>query len=306
MFWKWQKLKDPLINEYGSLNELRNKNADSNDEIKIGVALENAANSFFLVFKQENIISPIDEGTNSLLPMLCYLCAERWGPRPLLPTFTSIDKLMHVGEHGEYVIDFLSQHERDIVPEIMWHPKSEGQTLEYNVRAWLSEISPNIKLIQHVDHSSDLSYFKVNSFRPNNVGFGISYSLPILVLLLGMASEWSDHSSFKDNGVIVLIENPEAHIHPKGQTLIGQFISKAVAAGLQVIIETHSDHVLDGIRLSVQDKTLKPSQIAFHYFSLEDNHSVIQSPEIYDTGKLSFWPEGFFDQTLKDRSRLAK
>lgn len=306
MYWKWQKTKDPLLPEHGAISELRNRNAAPDADMSISISTNDHTIYDLLSLKQYDNLTAPTIISFSKLPMLCYLSADRFGPRPYLSTFTSIEKLLHVGEHGEYVIDFLSQHERDIVPPQLCHPAAEGQTLEYNVRAWLGEISPNIKLVQRIERNCDLAFFQINGFRPNNTGFGISYSLPIIVLLLGMACEWQEPHPLQQNGVVILIENPEAHIHPRAQTILSQLIAKVVSCGVQVIVESHSDHILDGIRISVQEGILKPNQVIFHYFDNNNTKTIIQTPEITEKGKLSFWPEGFFDQTLKNRSRLAR
>ncbi|WP_180834594.1 AAA family ATPase, partial [Vibrio parahaemolyticus] len=53
-------------------------------------------------------------------------------------------------------------------------------------------------------------------------------------------------------GGLVIIENPEAHLHPKGQSYLGRLIQRTAEAGVQVIIETHSDHLLNGIRVAAR------------------------------------------------------
>ena len=59
----------------------------------------------------------------------------------------------------------------------------------------------------------------------------------------------------------MVVENPEAHLHPSAQTKIGEFIALIASCGVQVVIETHSDHVVDGIRLSLKDKIIKPEEL---------------------------------------------
>src|SRR5438046_1441121 len=85
-----------------------------------------------------------------------------------------------------------------------------------------------------------------SEYRPTNVGFGITYALPIVVSILSARP-----------GSLVIIENPEAHLHPRGQVRMGELLSLASTAGIQVLIETHSDHVLNGIRLAVRAKKAK-------------------------------------------------
>ena len=131
--------------------------------------------------------------------------------------------------------------------------------------------------------------------RPVNVGFGLTQVLPIVVAALSANS----HD-------ILLIENPEVHLHPAGQALMGQFLADVASAGVQVIIETHSDHILNGIRRAVRSKILKPDQATLHFFRpRKDNQSQVISPQLDETGNVDIWPEGFFDQYDKDMNHFA-
>ena len=131
------------------------------------------------------------------------------------------------------------------------------------------------------------------SLRPTSVGFGLSYTLPVVVALLAARP-----------GSLVLVENPEAHLHPRGQMAMGDLIIRAAAAGAQVIVETHSDHVLNGIRVAVKEGRGAPDQVAIHYFQRitetrggdERIVHVVQSPRIDADGRVDSWPQGFFDQ----------
>ena len=67
-----------------------------------------------------------------------------------------------------------------------------------------------------------------------------------------------------------LIENPEVHLHPAGQAQMGQFLAEVAAAGVQVIVETHSDHVFNGIRRAVKSKRLAADDVALHFMRSRD------------------------------------
>ncbi len=133
--------------------------------------------------------------------------------------------------------------------------------------------------------------------RAPNTGFGISYVLPIVVAALRTEVDG-----------LLLVENPEAHLHPVGQSMIGRFLAQVAADGTQIFLETHSDHVLNGIRVAVAEgrATLSPDQTVMHFFKSEDDDGPIhQSMKLNRTGQLSAWPTGFFDQTQIDLAVLA-
>lgn len=170
------------------------------------------------------------------------------------------------------------------------------------VNMWLREISPNIVLrlnqILSADTVAAEFYFDngkdiaMRLHRPISIGFGLSYVLPVIVSLL-MPKE-----------TLCLIENPEAHLHPQGQTKIAELAARAAKSGVQVMVETHSDHFIDGIRIAVREGLLTPDDVAIHYFERKGNDSVVRSPAIDSDGRLSEWPAGFFDQHEMNAVRL--
>ena len=167
----------------------------------------------------------------------------------------------------------------------------------------MSEISPGTKLNITANSAMDVvslqySYGLSNDYRSTNVGFGITYVLPILVAILSAQSD-----------TLILLENPEAHLHPKGQSKMGRLLAIAASCGIQIIIETHSDHLLNGIRVAVREKLAKADNVQIHYFErhFEDERNIITkvvSPRLYQDGGIDLWPDGFFDQSEHDLMEL--
>ena len=109
---------------------------------------------------------------------------------------------------------------------------------------------------------------------------------------------------------LLLIENPEVHLHPAGQAAMGEFLADVASAGVQVVIETHSDHVLNGIRRAVRSRTLSADDVALHFFRPrrgveQDGVPQVESPSLDADGNIDAWPEGFFDQFDKDMNDFA-
>ncbi|MBF0336865.1 MAG: DUF3696 domain-containing protein [Nitrospirae bacterium] len=312
MLWKWATDGEPTLQEHGTLKDMKSIKAAVSDPMQIACVLKNGEsiemNVKFTTLTQTEIIPC--EPVKSKMPFMSYISADRWGPRVFLPMHNAAGDLIDVGQHGEHVIDFLWRHEGDIIPQQLSHPDSEGTTLSYNVRAWLKEISPYTEFKYNVDHRRDVSYAEINDFRPTNTGFGLSYTLPVIVALLGMSAEWNDKEkqTLKEtNGAIVLLENPEAHLHPKAQTAIGRLIALAAASGVEVIVETHSEHLMDGIRIAIKEGVLSCDMAKFYYFSVDkDGTTIVEEPNIYTNGELDYWPEGFFDQTMHNTAILAR
>ena len=82
-----------------------------------------------------------------------------------------------------------------------------------------------------------------------------------------------------------MVENPEAHLHPSAQAAMGEFLAISAASGIQVILETHSDHVLNGIRRAVKKGLITHHDVAIHFFTGE---VPVGSTRNFDAGAFVF------------------
>jgi predicted ATPase len=255
-------------------------------------------------FTALHYLMPVDEeqSTSSLvkrLLRLTYITAERLGPRDVYPLEDKL-KTVVVGPSGEYAVSVLHiGREETVLPSLQI--EDVPPTRLRQVEAWMQKFFPGCGLaIEQVSRmnavtlglrtSDDTDYH-----RPVHVGFGLTQVLPIVIA--AMSAEEND---------LLLIENPEVHLHPAGQVLMGQFLAQVASAGIQVILETHSDHILNGIRRSVKSQVLSPEQVALHFFRpRQPNTPQVISPLIDIAGNLDQWPEGFFDQFDKDMNFFA-
>ena len=231
-----------------------------------------------------------------------YLSAERIGPRE---NFDAPPKLPYegVGERGEYAAYFLATTEQSdiavqelaLLEEDLSRPNS--LTLLRQTELWMHQVglSPQMQIkATYYDKVNKVSleymFFdgeNLRDYTAQNVGFGLTYSLPIFLSVLNAKK-----------GSVVIVENPEAHLHPQAQVEMGVFLAKAANAGVQIIIETHSDHILNGIRLAVKQKKLESSKVQLHYIIRPDlkKGAEVVMPKILPDGRIERWPDGFFDQ----------
>ena len=268
--------------------------------------------------KEANNLKMVDE--NSINPKVYesslfnvefhYLQAERIGPRPFNEIINSSSFFYgQLGTRGEYTADFLalSQTIEDqyVIPNRkLSHSQAKSFCLIDQVEAWMREISPGTRI--KIKSSSDMGLVNIqyfygdsNPYRATNVGFGITYTLPIIVAVLSSLS-----------GTLILVENPEAHLHPRGQAKMGELLALAASCGIQVVIETHSDHVLNGIRLAVHGGKIKPENVQLHYFQRQEKQgqafTKVVSPRIYRDGTIDRWPDGFFDEWERSLDALLE
>jgi predicted ATPase len=244
-----------------------------------------------------------------------YLQAERIGSRKYYDMSDFSVKEKNIGIKGENTAYFLSLSEKQsIFNSKLSHPnvkteskgslpdQEKSQDLIDQVEAWMGEISPGTRITISPKPEVDLismqySYGDSKLYRATNVGFGISYTLPIIVAILS-----------SEPGTLILLENPEAHLHPKGQSKMGELLALAASCGVQIIVETHSDHVLNGIRLAVHDGKIEPEDVQLHYFERQEKERImvskVTSPKIDKNGRIDQWPDGFFDEWRNILSKL--
>ncbi len=235
-----------------------------------------------------------------------YLQTERIGPRESYPMSDfQVVKHGQLGTKGEFTAHFLSHFgDKDILMSKLAHPKarSPSQSLKKQVDAWMGFVSPGITshLTQNLETRTvrlRYSFGLSKEYSATNVGFGVSYTLPILVAILASSP-----------GTLILLENPEAYVHPQGQAKIGELLALAASCGIQIVVETHSDHLLNGIRLAVHGGKIDPQDVQLHYFNRFQKEEVVMteviSPKLDRNGRIDQWPDGFFDEWRKSLAAL--
>lgn len=292
------------------------------------------SNDVLLLDREKSVLADNLKNEHLFSEFFQYISAEHIEPKENHPRSTRIveigRQISHKKGRGEYAVHYLShfgsnatKRHADIISVLpaMRHPSTDSDSLVVQVNAWLGEISPGVavSLSEDVNNNNFTLRFKFErtneyskAYKPQNVGFGISYALPIILALLAMPS----------TSGLVLLENPEAHIHPQGQAKLAELIARAAQAGAQVIVETHSDHIVNGTLVAIK-KHQKASESERHItgIALEKvNMYYINRPkgengQIADTAtatKITITekartrntPEGFFDQFSKDLNFL--
>ena len=253
-------------------------------------------------------LMPLDalscDAAQTLADRLCqltYLTAERLGPRETYPIEDS-RQLPVVGPQGQYTASILySGDEKHVLSglSLAGTPPTLLHQVQERMRGFFPGSEFAVKKVPNADAATlGIRTSRSMEFhRPIHTGFGLTQVLPVVAAALSAA---------KDG--LLLIENPEVHLHPAGQAHMGEFLIDVAAAGVQVILETHSDHVLNGIRRAVKRGVLSADAVAFHFFQpRKDDESVpqVQTPVLDSDGNIDMWPDGFFDQFDKDMNHFA-
>ncbi len=245
----------------------------------------------------------VEQSLTNRLSGLTYLTAERLGPREQYrfddPQLTPV-----VGPRGEYAVSVLySGRDSKVLNGLVMEdvPPARFRQVEARMAQFFAGCVLEIDRVRRANAltlgirvSADTDFH-----RPVHTGFGLTQVLPIVVAVL---------SAKPDD--LLLIENPEVHLHPAGQSRMGEFLAEAANAGVQVLIETHSDHILNGIRRAVRKGSLEADAAALYFFrprheAEESGVAQVESLAMDADGNIDNWPDGFFDQFDRDMNVLA-
>jgi len=266
----------------------------------------------------QNLAEWLNEGVR-------YLSADRLPPHTHHKFSKYEINVRNVGRNGENAVAMLFDLGDQEVPRALCHEAlcedNVDATLKGQVNAWLKDVSLGVSI--SAERVGDQVNLQVKygegpvgkGFRPENVGFGISYVLPVLVMILTAKK-----------GECLLIENPGAHLHPQGQAQLGRLIAQATAYGIQIVIETHSDHVVNGIRVGCKkradahpDECQAEDGVSYcggaiiNFFEritdgkdvLAAQYTKITPIRIEADGELECYPLGFLDEWSHQMGELA-
>ncbi|HSN99449.1 MAG TPA: DUF3696 domain-containing protein [Candidatus Nanopelagicales bacterium] len=226
-----------------------------------------------------------------------YLSAFRDLPRSFYPRRRSkLGPLLGaMGEHVAEVLFTKRNEVTDIVP-VPGPSRLLGSALE----AWWSHVfggdySIRAEAAEELGFTLSLDTPSAESLRLTQVGTGLSQALPVIVL--GLCSKPGD---------LVIVESPEVQLHPAAQHRLMDLFSALARSGRQVILETHSDHIVHAAQLAVKKKKLAAEEVAMRFFSQEEGAARVEEIPIDEHGRMHKQPIGFVDQASADLLELIR
>lgn len=224
-----------------------------------------------------------------------YLSCHRIGPENLYKKNMNLEET--IGINGEYAIAYLDTHGSETVPSNLRKDFSDF-TLLGQVNWWLKYIVGTEISTEEISGADMVraSYRMgaLTKIRPVNIGSGISYLISILVMCL----------SAPERGVMV-IENPEIHLHPAAQAKVCEFLYFIACSGRQLFVETHSDHIFNGFRVGVSTGEMNKEKVNIQFVSVNDEYvTETMKVEIGKYGNILNQREGLFDQFDIDLNRM--
>lgn len=248
----------------------------------------------------ENII-------NEFLATIYYIGPLRESPKNYY--YSEEEYITGVGTKGEYTPQLLAKKINSEVENVILDKNGNPTGILFNqsfidaIRYWACDVFKLAKNIEIKAEPNGVIYRIMikngsnKSYPINNVGFGVSQLLPIIVqgLILPKNS-------------LLLLEQPEIHLHPSLQAKLFDFILSLQKKGINTLVETHSDHFITRLRRRiVEDNTNEVSNsINLTFVGEKDGMQNYELLNMDDMGNLTYWPEGFFDQYESDIQAIVK
>ncbi len=273
----------------------QNPTEDEDFDFAFGLAEGEKKYSFqYVVDKTSPLDLKIRKGQLFPARGLQYLNAERIGPR-MVNQAGQKNGIALNGENATYLMDIADKNNRGVA-DAMSGGAVTSQKFSYHVERWMSAILGDMQLDFHTDYNKAITELWIKNplvdtgVVPTLTGFGISYVLPIVVAGLWASTEQRS---------LLIVENPEAHLHPYAQSNMGKFLALLACCGVQVVVETHSEHIIDGARIQMANLGDSANMLV-NFMQQTESGIEILAIDVSPAGELSKWPKGFFDQKQQD------
>ena len=235
------------------------------------------------------LFSPLQTCFENLFRSIRYLGPLREYPRSRYAWQGNHPK--DIGRHGEEMISCL------LSKRVQLH------LIDKQIMEWLQRLDliDSYRLNPIPDTEKDYE-FLVRKYkggpevRLTDVGFGVSQVLPVLILCY-----------YVPEGSILILEQPEAHLHPKVQSELADLLIEVVKnRKLQIILESHSEHLLIRLMRRIAEEQISADDTAFYFCEMNEGISEIERLDVDDYGNITNWPQNFFGDEMGDLAAKTK
>lgn len=289
---KNQPYLDKLVLPYTDYEAVHCRWSASRD-VMIGLSSAAGDEGWFSLQQEGSKFESFESGKYLYEQSLFYLSSNRLGQEEI----SRLDKNIISGEQGEYLFGtFERKKDKPICSELI-HPDAYTPNLKAQLAYWLSKILDQLIELESIEIASHSvkNTFKLDEIgevSPINLGSGSSYLAKLLIL--GLTAK---------PGYLLLIENPEIHLHPKAQSQLAAFFTYLAGKGVQLVLETHSEHFLNSVRYQVYSNQILSDKVNIYYkpsirqpflpFNISSSGHYLNSKNEIDD-----FPAGFFDASL--------
>ena len=268
----------------------------SNYKVRTPVESSYAAGPPFKCYGIYNVSRRVDQFFSSLQTRFenLFRSIEYLGPLREYPRHNYAWQGKHspgVGKHGEEMVTAL------------FSGRIQLRALDEQIPEWLQRLDLIYSYRLNPISSTEKDYeFLVRKskggpeVRLTDVGFGVSQVLPVLILCY-----------YVPEGSILILEQPEAHLHPKVQSELADLLIEVVKnRKLQIILESHSEHLILRLMRRIAEEQLSVDDTAFYFCEMNEGTSQAKKLDMDDYGNITNWPENFFGDATGDLVEKTK
>lgn len=226
---------------------------------------------------------------------LYYLSANRTG----LQELSELNRELRIGDSGQYALGYLEQYKDKPIHPQLQVSEATARTLKAQLAYWISIITgvsaePRTEKVTSTSVRASFVMGEIGEVSPDNTGTGNGFLLKVCVMCLAAQP-----------GDLLLIENPEIHLHPAAQSRLAKLFAHLSAQGVQLIVETHCEHLINRLRYEVYRRTLPAEALIIFYKQAYDQpferlHLNQRGHYCDEHGVERRFPPGFFDSTLSE------
>jgi len=266
-------------------------------------------NEMLACYQNVDFIQSLNIETERLFNKLCYLGPLRAGPERLY-TWSGLAP-DSVGFSGENTIAALLAAKNRYISLVKPNAKQASKPLSFEelIAQKLSQMGLIDKFVVHQIANKRQEYeVKVLTKGTKNyvglpdVGSGISQVLPVIV-----------QSFYASNDSIIIMEQPEIHLHPKAQAALADIMIDVINArengknrNIQIIIETHSEYFLRRLQRRIAENSISEDKVAAYFANVSQYPATLDKLKIDRYGNIQNWPDNFFGDEMSDISHHAK
>ena len=237
----------------------------------------------------QTVFIGLEKAFENLFSRVHYLGPRREDPRRYYPWEESHPK--DIGQHGEKMISALLSS------------RVQNRAIDEQIMKWLQELDLIYSYTLNPTSNTEQGYeLFVRQYKDGpevgltDVGFGVSQVLPVLTSCY-----------YAPEGSILILEQPEAHLHPKAQSELADVLIDVVKnRKVQIILESHSEHLLLRLMRRIAEEEISADQTAFHFCKIEDGNSQAEQLKVDEYGNISNWPQNFFGDDMGDLAEKTK
>ena len=244
-------------------------------------------------FETDESLKPLFSAFEELFSQVRYLGPTRVHPQRYY--HWSDKDPTDVGLWGDKVIDaLLCAHMR----RVKISKKGKEATIEYRISEWLREMdlaySFSLKPVGALKDDNYEVRIQKSATSPAvtlaDMGYGLTDVLPMLVLCY-----------YTPEGSTLILEQPGIHLHPMAQTQLADLFLEVIRErNLQILIESHSEHLLTRLQRRIAEKQIGQNDVALYFCRNTDEVSTIEELEVTESGDIKNWPENFFGNVIGD------